>query len=128
MDPPHVTEFASAQYFKKIDQLAKQQPDGHAAEGVLVQSQFILPIRQADHQADELLKPGDQKRAEREREKEKERNGIFRRLLSSKSSIPVPEPQSLRRLSTASTLSIGSTGETTTAKHRRYVLFAPFRL
>ena len=122
MDPLHITEFASARYFDKIKQLreAEQQQDGHAVEGPSIQppplpleiqsSPFILPIRQAEAQPAELLKPAEPKRAEKEKEKDRKRSFFTRTLRPAKSSLPIAPTESqdlYRRASVASSVASG---------------------
>lgn len=108
MEPLHITEFASARYFEKLNQIRDgqaspggqptQQQDVHNIEGSLPQAPFILPLRGAHTiETEEVIsKPVDQKI------KEKSRFLSFRsRILHSKAQAPSSTENVERRPSVA---------------------------
>ena len=108
MEPLHITEFASARYFEKLNQIrnaqsipggsSTQQQDVGSSEGSLPQAPFILPLRGAHTiETEEVIgKPSDPK------VREKSRFLSFRsRILHSKAQAPSSTEQVDRRPSLA---------------------------
>ncbi len=92
MEPPHMTEFASARYFNKLAE-QQQQQDGGAVEGpsapapsfLSQQSPFILPLRDSKPvDADDAAQPVEPKQ-------KKSRFGFTRLLHRSHPTTEVPE-------------------------------------
>lgn len=120
MEPLHITEFASKRYYEKLEQLPKEHEQQQQAEGHVVvdkASTFILPIRQAEHQAPELPWHGEHQRLEK---KEKEKGRLFGRLRASKASASASESQPLRRPSVGSITSSNPLRESPAVKRKRY--------
>ena len=101
MDPLHITEFASDRYFQKLEQLqdtsGNHQQQEHAAEGPvatpppLLQSTFILPLRESQVAEESSIKPPEQKRSERSRFLGFRSRRLLSRSSTTSSPVPVTE-------------------------------------